>query len=106
MGFPTVKLKCDKHLGEKCKGSHDIEVSCNRVQFRANGEKEPCPVYIFEARVGDVIYEHRMTVGPVEGEFVPLTLDQHQKDIDAARLMAARHAHFRHVAEELESQIK
>jgi hypothetical protein len=83
-------------------GQHDVEVSCVKVG------KHPNPVYCFTARIGDVAYDHplTMTVGPLDGEVPDYPLEQFQKDVDGAREHAAKHAAFRHGIEELEQHVK
>lgn len=101
MAFPTANFSCTD-LGHACSEPHDIEVGCSKVQLRP--DQPPC--YIFEAQVGDTYYEHRLTVGPVDGPVIQPTVEQLQRDVDAARELAANHAHARHLVETLESQIK
>lgn len=92
MSFPKKTLKV-------CDCGHEAEVSCEKL-----GE-QPNHSYKFTAKIGDTVYEHTMTVGPVDGPIVQPTLEQLQKDVDAAREHAAKHCHMRHTVKELESKI-
>jgi len=90
----------------------EIEVSCEKVS------SEICPTcksvigksgshsYRFTAKVGDTIFHHNLTIGPIDGEVVVPGKEQFQKDIDAARKYAARHAHFHHQIGMLEKEIE
>jgi hypothetical protein len=78
----------------------DVGVTCERVADAAS------PTYQFTAVAGNEKHEHRMTIGQVDGECVIPTEEQLQRDVDAARLVAARHARARHAVSELESKIK
>jgi hypothetical protein len=93
MSFP--KKKCSV-------GQRDVEVSCVKIAHNPN------PGYIFSARIGDVVYDHPLTVtiGPLDGELPEYLLEQLQKDVDNARVHAATHAAFRHHLSEIEGQVK
>lgn len=102
MSFPKVTLSCKDDLGHDCKEPHKIEIECTKVELRPNTP----PQYKITATIGDITHEHGLTMGPTGGPFVPITLEQFQRDVDLARKEAAKHAHFRHVVSELESKIK
>ena len=90
------KTRILRHEGE------DIEVSCEKIIA------ETCPAcksaigksgghgYRFTAKLGNTTFHHNLTIGPVDGEITVPTKEQFQKDFDAARKYAARHAHFHH----------
>jgi hypothetical protein len=91
MSFPDKVIKI---------GEHDVLVKCQKIK------EDHCQRYSFRAELGDASHVHTMTVGPIDGEFTPPTLEQLQKDVDAAREEAARHAHARHIISQLEGQIE
>lgn len=111
MSFPTKNFKCCE-LEDKCHDDHEIEVTCvkkedpTQIDVRT-GKPFKTHVYLFSAKIGDVVYEHGMGIGSDDGEnlIVP-TSEQLQLDVDACRRFAARHAHARHVVKEFEGQIK
>ncbi len=89
----------------------DIEVSCEKIST------ETCPTcksmigksgrhsYRFTAKIGNTTFHHNLTIGPVDGDVSVPTKEQFQKDIDAARKYAIRHAHFHHQIGLLEKEI-
>ena len=88
-----VEVSCEKMLDETCP-------TCNTVIGKSH-----CHSYRFTATVGDTTFHHTVTVGPVDGEISVPTKEQLQKNFDAARNYAARHAHFHHQIGMLEKEI-
>jgi hypothetical protein len=89
----------------------EVEVHCEKIATTSCPAcatplgKSHCHSYRFTARIGGTTFHHTMTVGPVDGELIPPTKEQFQKDVDSARAYAAKHAHFHHQVGLIENEL-
>jgi hypothetical protein len=70
----------------------EVDVRCERIV----DESSPAHRVCFTAEIDGTKYHHTHTIGPEDGPIPQVSLEQVQKDINAARKYAAEHAHLHH----------